>query len=79
MPSSATAHGSRGDEDIHSDMVQVLLVALDAHRVTSGAVRAELRGVIRADDEVVALRESEIMRQSRRLIDVVSAGINDRC
>ena len=58
---------------VHRNMGRVLLVALQAYRVAPGPARAELRSVVRADDEVVAAREREVLREGGRLADIVPA------
>ncbi|PSR81269.1 hypothetical protein PHLCEN_2v6429 [Hermanssonia centrifuga] len=53
-------------------MVEVLLIALQANRVSAWATRAELSAMVDADNERVAFRICQVVRQSGGLIDVVA-------
>lgn len=47
----------KNDGNLHRDVVEVFLVALDAHRVPTRSVRAQLCLIIGTDDERVAVSE----------------------
>ena len=51
-------------------MVEVLLVALNTYRHAPWPICIQLRGVVRANDEGVALCEGEVVLESSGLIDI---------
>ena len=59
-------------------MVRVRLLAHQPERITAGPTRAELCGVVCAEDERVALGERDVLLERRCLADVVSAGSQNK-
>ena len=59
-------------------MVRVRLLAHQPEGITAGPVRAELRGVVCAEDECVAFREREVLLECGGLADVVSVESNHK-
>ena len=63
--------GRPKEEDSHSDVVQVLLVALQPERVAPRSPRVQYRRIIGAEDQRVMVRVRQVLRERGLLRNII--------
>ena len=58
-------------KSLHNDVSGVRVVAANTDTATSGAASAEVAPVISTEDESVAVRVGQVLRQGSGLVDIV--------